>query len=224
MSYSVQERSHHEKKSASEYEAAPSHHESNHHKKQHDAPEEDEVPVLTAEQTKQLVQMVNQSIQKCAVTILDLASMEGEWVMAYYREPTSEEITVRLQAQTENTITGTMIKNGGKQFAINLIRPEAGNPMLLNQLSLKNKVDVHIPVLVLGLDPSRYITILQAGLGHPKTVDWAIYVPLGNDLTLSESELGEALSGLDCLYPAEEQPNGTLVYPVEYKKGEEPSK
>lgn len=178
-------------------------------------PLEEKVVEEITKDVRELMIEVNESIAKCAAKNFQLASLEGEWNLAYYRHQIKKNVVIYLEHSTQqgtNMLIGSMKEEGNERdYMIQLVQVETiGQKSILLSILLVGDILIRVPLLMVDVKPKLYFTVFQTGILLPQYIDWAIYTRPG--VTLNDDQLAQAISGLGCLQMSDELE--TLLYPV----------
>lgn len=158
-------------------------------------------------------------IDRCCDGIANLKILEGAWrLFMVGKEPppgTSLDVKLRLKHEIvsfdEQRLLGSLTFADGRMEFLNMTQIGHYN-LLINAYYSGNPDKPKImPVILIGYDQSRYLSLWQAGDGTtPGTSGWLIFVrPSVNDL--EHWELGSATYGLDCLGLVDEKELHLLI-------------
>lgn len=149
--------------------------------------------------------------KKCSVRQLDLASLAGDWQLAYYMDPLKgTSVKLNLRSKGADSLTGSLVVNG-RRNVVNLNRPDSNQAgVLLNSLPSKRHGTVRVPVVIIAAEPTQFMATWQAG---PSVMDWAIYKRPSVKL-LDKRQIEKATGGLKCLQMSDKH-GGIMIYSVE---------
>ena len=159
-----------------------------------------------AELKKQAEELL-ESMSKCIPKLDGLKTLGGTWQMAYYKEPVDVSVDVALAYHDDTKIPGgvldgQMTENGKEPvYRLALLCPNvtAFPGHLVNALTIKGFGFFPLHVFELAAKANKYFAVFQIGFGPESTMDWAVYVKPG--VQLSDGELAEVTGALDCLKP-----------------------